>query len=93
MASSSSDALADALKFAKLNDLNYRTWVFNMRLYIWSQDLFQHVDGTAGTSAWENAEALQKFNSFAKKALTYDCLAIEAEQQIHVRETKTAKEA
>ena len=32
-------------------------------------------------------------NSRAKKAWTYICLAVEPEQQIHVRQTATANEA
>ena len=39
--------LTNALKFAKLNGSNYRTWSFNIRLYLESLDLFEHVDGTA----------------------------------------------
>ena len=85
---------ANALKFAKLNGSNYRTWAFNVRLYLESLDLFEHVDGTAvPPGADASAESRRKFTSSAKKAWTYVCLAIEPEQQIHVRETKTAKEA
>lgn len=42
----SSEDLGHAMKFCKLNASNYRTWVFNMRLYLENQDLFDHVDGT-----------------------------------------------
>ena len=87
-----SDAIA--LKFAKLNGSNYRTWAFNVRLYLESLDLFEHVEGTAeppGANA--SAELQQKFTTRAKKDWTYVCLGIEPEQEIHVRETKTAKEA
>ena len=84
----------NALKFAKLNGSNYRTWAFNVRLYLESLDLFEHVDGTAEPpGADASAELRRKFTSREKKAWTYVCLAIEPEQQIHVRETKTAKEA
>ena len=84
---------ANALKFAKLNGSNYRTWAFNVRLYLESLDLFEHVDGTAEPpGADASAELRRKFTSREKKAWTYVCLAIEPEQ-IHVRETKTAKEA
>lgn len=82
------------MQFAKLNGSNYRTWCFNMRLYLESHDLFEHADGTAefpGENA--NAEVRRKFTSDAKKAWTHICLSIEPEYQIHVRDTKTAKAA
>lgn len=41
----------NALKFAKLNGSNYRSWAFNMRLYLESIDLFGHADGTIETPA------------------------------------------
>ena len=82
------------LKFAKLNGTNYRTWAFNIWLYLESLDLFKFADGTAESPAEDaNDDVRRKFNSRAKKAWTYICLAVEPEQQIHVRETTTAKEA
>ena len=96
MASSSVDTM-NVLKFAKLNGANYRTWAFNMRLYLESLDLFEHADGSAeaptSTGGDDDATLLRAFNSRAKKAWTYICLAVEPEQQIHVRDTKTVKEA
>lgn len=84
----------NTLKFAKLNGSNYRSWSFNMRLYLESHDLFEHTDGTAETPTEDaDAEVRRKFVSSAKKAWTYICLAIEPEYQIHVRDTNTAKEA
>ena len=62
-----------------------------MRLYLESLDLFEHVHEPRGADA--SAELRRKFTSHAKKAWTHVCLAIEPEQQIHVRETKTAKNA
>ena len=86
--------MSNALRFAKLNGSNYRSWVFNMKLYLESLDLFEHAEGTAEFPNEDaSAETRRKFNSAAKKAWTYICLAIEPEQQIHVRDTKTAKEA
>ena len=96
MASSSDDTMNNALKFGKLNGSNYRTWAFNMRLYLESLDLFEHADGSAVAPTSTGSDAatlLRAFNSRAKKAWTYICLAVEPEQQIHVRDTKTAKEA
>ena len=68
-----------------------------MRLHLESLDLFEHADGSAvaptGTKDG-NLSALQRaFNSRAKIAWTYTCLSVEPEQQIHVRNTTTAKEA
>ena len=83
-----------ALKITKLNGSNYRNWAFNIRLYLESLDLFGHVDGSAVSPAEDAADAIKKaFRSASKKAWTYICLAIEPEQQIHVRDTTTAKEA
>ena len=82
------------MKFAKLNGSNYRTWSFNMRLYLESHELFEHAEGTAESPGTDtSAEVRRKFTSDAKKAWTHICLAIEPEYQIHVRDTRTAKEA
>ena len=57
-----------------------------MRLYLENMDLFGHANGSAkspGTSVLEDSSG--NFNSCAKKAWTYTSLAIETEQQIHVR--------
>ena len=67
-----------------------------MQLYLKSLDLFEHVDGSAETPTGTGdaaATLLRAINSQAKKAWTHICLAVEPEQQIHIRETKTAKQA
>ena len=65
-----------------------------MRLYLESMDLFEHVDGSAEAPVGDATDvAIRAFNSRKKKAWTYICLAVEPEQQIHVRDTITAKEA
>ena len=90
----SSEDLGHAMKFCKLNASNYRTWAFNMKLYLENQDLFDHVDGTAIAPANSTSEAQRHaFRRAAKKAWTSICLAVEPEEQIHIRETSTAKEA
>ena len=66
-----------------------------MRLYLESVDLFEHAEGLAVASSGrgESGDALlRNFNSPAKKAWTYICLAVEPEQQIHVRH-KNRKES
>ena len=84
----------NTLKIAKLNSSNNRTWSFNMRLYLESLDLYEHADGSAVTPDEDaTAEVQRNFSSDAKKAWTYICLAVEPEQQIHVRDMTTAKEA
>ena len=96
MMASSEEVANSALKFGKLNGSNYRSWAFNMRLYLESMDLLEHAEGLAvapSGSGESGAASLRNFNSRAKKAWTYICLAVEPEQQIHVRDTKTAKEA
>ena len=81
----------NAMRFAKLNGRNYRTWVFNMRLYLESLDLSEHVEGTAEVPAGEpQSQAVRSFHRQPKKALTYICLAIEPDQQIHAHDTKNA---
>eukprot|EP00794_Sanderia_malayensis_P001502 gene1502-1660_t len=93
MASEDSSS-TNALKFAKLTGSNYRTWSFNIRLYLESLDLFEHVEGTAEVPDGDpTSKAVKTFHQRAKKAWTYICLAVEPDQQIHVRDTKTAEEA
>ena len=66
-----------------------------MRLYLESMDLFADGSAASAVSPGEGAtdEVRRKFNLRKKKAWTYICLAIEPEQQVHVQETTTAKEA
>ena len=40
-----------------------------------------------------NSKAAKLFRQHAKKAWTYICLAVDSDQQIHVRDTQTAEEA
>jgi hypothetical protein len=60
-----------------------------------SKDLFADGSAASAVSPGEGAtnEVRRKLNLCEKKAWTYICLAIEPEQQVHVRETMTAKEA
>ena len=89
-----SSQFENVLKLKKLNGSNYRSWAFNMRLYLDSFDLFAHAYGSAEPPAEDASEQLKKaFELAAKKAWTYICLAVEPEQQIHVRNTQTAKQA
>ena len=65
-------------------------WSFNIRLYLESLDLFEHVDGTAEMPGEDpNSKAAKLFRQRAKKAWTYICLAVDSDQQIHVRDTQT----
>ena len=89
-----SDVHVNLLKFEKLNGSNYRSWSFNIRLYLESLDLFGHAEGTAELPGEDaSAKVRENFNRNAKKAWSHICLAIEPEYQIHVRDTTTAKEA
>ena len=57
-------------------------------------DLFEFADGSADSPAEDASDEVQrKIDSRAKKAWTYICLAVEPEQQIHMWETASAKEA
>ena len=95
MALSSEESMgSSALRFSKLNSSNYRSWAFNMRLYLESMDLFEFADGSAVPPAADATEAVRRtFANRAKKAWTYICLAVEPEQQIHIRDTTTANAA
>ena len=64
-----------------------------MRLYLESQDLFEHVDGTAETPEGKKMQKRCESLTVVQRKRTYICLAIEPGQPIHVRETKTANEA
>ena len=68
-----------------------QTWAFNMHLYLENMDLFEHAEGLPPSES--GAALLRTFNSHAKKTWTYICMAVEPEQQIHVRDMKTTKEA
>ena len=62
MAAALSD-VSSALKFAKLNGTNYRSWAFNIRLYLESMDLFEFADGSAVTPAEDASDEVpRKFN-------------------------------
>ena len=60
-------------------------------------DLFGYTDGSVGNPTEDASEqgkqAFTVCRSASEKAWTYICLAVEPEQQIHARDTKTAKEA
>ena len=87
-------ALTTDFKIQKLSGANYRDWSFNMRLYLESLDLFGHVDGSAKVPAEDASKKVkQEFKCSSKKAWTYICLVVESDQQIHIRNTTTAKEA
>ncbi len=63
-------------------------------MYLERFDLFGHADGSAVTPVETASEATKSaFNSSAKKAWTSIYLAVESGQQIHVRDTETAKQA
>eukprot|EP00794_Sanderia_malayensis_P008382 gene8382-9280_t len=57
----SSEDIGQAMKFSKLNALNYRAWTFNMKLYLENQDIFDQVDGTAIAPASSVSEAQRKY--------------------------------
>ena len=79
MMTSSEDVANSAFKFGKLNGSNYQSWAFNMRLYLESMDLFEHAEGLAvapSGSGESGAASLRNFNSRAKKAWMYICLAV-----------------
>ena len=93
---SSEEMVNSALTFGKINGSNYRSWAFNMRLYLESMDMFEHAERLVvifSDSGESGAASLRTVNCRAKKAWMSICLAVEPEQQIHVRDMRTAKEA
>ena len=87
---------ANALRFTKLNGSNYRTWAFNMRLYLESVDHYEFVDATAEPSEEDEdgiySTELKAFVERAKKVSIHICFHLNPKQQIHIRVTETAKE-
>jgi hypothetical protein len=58
----------NVLRMTKLDGSNYRSWAFNMRLYLESFDLFGHVDESLEPPAEGATEAVKKaYRSAAKK--------------------------
>ena len=57
-------------------------------------DFFEFAEGSAiAPNGDDGGDVRKRFNSSARKAWTYIYFAIESDQQVHVRETITAKEA
>lgn len=95
MAFSSEESMGNnALRFLKLNSSNYRSWAFNIRLYLESMDLFEFAGGSAISLAADATEdARRRFANHAKQAWTYIFLRVEPEQTIHIRDTNTPNAA
>ena len=82
------------MKLTKFNGYKDRNWAFDIRLYLESLDLYGHVDESAVSLAEDAADAVkQGLKTALKKAWMYICLAIAPEQQMHVRDTTTGKQA
>ena len=65
-----------------------------MRIHLESMDLFEFAEGSAVSPGAEATEALrQNFETRAKNAWTYICLAVEPEQQIPVPDTTSPNAA
>ena len=66
MATTSSD-VSSALKFAKLNGTNYRSWAFNIRLYLESMDLFEFADGSAESPGEDASDEVEGSSTRAQR--------------------------
>ncbi|KAK2577711.1 hypothetical protein KPH14_007152 [Odynerus spinipes] len=80
-------------KIDRLNGENYRTWKFAAKMYLIQKDLWPYVTGDAKIKADASLEEKQAHNNKVDKALATIALAIEADQQIHIVDCKTAEEA
>nr|XP_034195290.1 uncharacterized protein LOC117611448 [Osmia lignaria] len=69
----------------RLNNENYRTWKFSMKI--------SYVDGTCKLQEGADAVTEQAYKSKVEKALSTIALSIDPDQQIHIVDCKTAEEA
>lgn len=72
-------------KFDKLNNSNYRSWEYKMRMLLEKEEVWKFVHAPA--------EDTEEWNSGSRKALTIIALSVEDQQLIHIRYLNTGKEA
>lgn len=88
-------------KIAKLDGSNYQSWKFNLELLLVEKGLdgFIHepfepeptLAGSADQAAYDKAKRI--YDSNQRKAWATICLHVASDQQIHIADTSTAKDA
>src|SRR5215472_7505098 len=88
---------------AKLDETNYPSWKFKMRMVLELQDLWDVVDGSRAIPArpadQEDVDhsvikmEIREYEKRARKAYLLIAMALSDQQLVHVRTCKTGKEA
>lgn len=73
----------------KLNNKNYFSWKFKVKMLLIKEDLWENITNEAPTTA----RASQKWNKKDSKALCTIALNIDDHQLVHLRTKETAKQA
>src|SRR5215469_590900 len=79
------------LQIEKLDGSNYHSWKYNMKMVLIERDLWDYVNEPP-VAPTDPAE-LAKYKTKLNKALALVSLFIATEQQVHIRETETPKDA
>lgn len=75
------------LNFEKLNNDNYATWSFRMRMYLIKEDLWEIIEGNP--EGMDAREIIRK----KSKALSAIVLAVDTDQLVLLRDANTGGEA
>lgn len=79
-------------RIEKLNSGNYRSWKYNIKMALMQRELWDHVTGDA-LAAVDDNEDIDRYNKRKEKALATIALSVDKEQQEHILDCVTAKEA
>lgn len=77
----------------RLNSNNYRTWKFAIKMLLIQRELWDYVNGIATLQDDATADQKVKHKSKDEKALSTIALSIEADQQVHIVNCETARQA
>lgn len=81
------------LKITKLSDNNYRTWKTEMKWYLRGKCLLDHVLGNAILDDTATAEQKRLYKLCDDKAIASIGLNIEPNQQVHLEDCVTSRDA
>ena len=85
--------MSDDIKPVKLNENNWNTWKFNIKMYLMGKDLWGLADGSEALNDDATAKEREAFKRRDNKAQSMISLSIETHLQIYVRPAKSAAEA
>jgi len=77
----------------RLNNNNYRTWKFAMKMLLIQRELWKYVDGSAVIRDDATIEQKVSHRSKDEKALSTIALSIDPDQQVHIVHCETARQA